>query len=113
MRWIIYYGDGSEFTSDDGTPADAPAENIQIIAQNDIEVGRELLSMFDFYRYDPIQEKWIGHDIHGLLTYFRMSGVVKQAVTLPNRVYRELLSRAASDDRLKPKSARYRHEEQY
>ena len=108
--WIIYYGDGSEFTSDDGTPAQAPAENIQVIAQNDGTVGRELLSMFDFYRYDEAYQKWVGHDIHGLLSVLRSSGQIKQAVTLTNDCYRDILSRATTDKRLKPKSARYRHE---
>ena len=56
IAWKIYYTDGSDFSSSDGTPWDAPRQRVQIIAQQidgewDILDGADLICA-DFYYYE-------------------------------------------------------------
>lgn len=62
MRWIIFYSDGSRFSSDDGTVFDAPRQDVQVIAQSDPDVGYKIASMSDFFCFDPVAGGWYGTD---------------------------------------------------
>lgn len=58
MTWRIYYGDLSVFTDKDGTPWDAPRQNVQAIAQKDDRVGWRLISGKDFFIYEEAVGGW-------------------------------------------------------
>lgn len=53
-RWIIFYTDGSIFTSADGTPWDAPRRSVQSIAvSRDAEVRDWYnINMFDYFYWE-------------------------------------------------------------
>lgn len=51
-EWAIYYGDGSVFSDENGTPYDAPRTNIQIIVQKHKSMGWELVSGADLFYYE-------------------------------------------------------------
>lgn len=57
--WRIYYGDGTEFSSEDGTAFDAPRTNVQVIAFTNPNTGKtDLLSQSDYYYYEPECNDW-------------------------------------------------------
>ena len=51
--WAIYYGDGSIFTDEDGSPFDAPRTNVQIIVEKHPRLGWELFSQSEYFYYEP------------------------------------------------------------
>ncbi len=59
IDWIIYYADGSSFTSADGRPEDAPRQGVQVIAQANPEVGRRLYWDQDTYCWQG--GEWVPH----------------------------------------------------
>lgn len=61
-KWIIYYGDDTKFTWEDGTPFDAPRTNIQVIAVEEGELGWQLTSDSDYYYYDEDLDVWFHAD---------------------------------------------------
>lgn len=68
MKWRIYYGDGSTYDSRNGSPYDAPAHNVQIIASYDapdIKVRRGK----DFYVWFE-DTGWLGMDWTGVVTSY-------------------------------------------
>ncbi len=48
MRWCIFYTDGTTFSSEDGTPEDAPLDGIQVIADK-LDGQPQYLYDRDFY----------------------------------------------------------------
>jgi hypothetical protein len=102
LRWKIWYGDESTFSSADGDAVDAPADNVQVIAQRNSTVGREVWSGQDFYVY--VGGIWVGMDDDGMKAYFRRIGLLKQTEALPTEKFRELYSQAIQDPELPKKS---------
>ena len=35
LRWIVYYQDGSTFSSEDGSPEKAPRDYVQVVMQDE------------------------------------------------------------------------------
>lgn len=50
--WRIYYEDGSTFSSDDGSPWDAPRTGVEVIVHPEGN-GLSLMSQSDYYYYEP------------------------------------------------------------
>ena len=69
-RWKIFYADGSTFSSADGTPAQAPATNVEVIVQQNSRGEREILdganTNYEFYAWHPESNQWIIHNQSGL-----------------------------------------------
>jgi len=69
LEWKIYYTDGSAFSSDDGTPWDAPRRNVLAITVPD-EFGKSLPYMLiygtDYYYYEKDLGGWRQCDIFTL-----------------------------------------------
>ena len=103
MDWKIHYGDGSIFSSDDGRPEDAPALNIQAIAQRDDRVGRFIVTRSDFYLF--LDNQWIGVDWFGMLDRLMDIGVIKTGRTITSEAYNDVIQRAKNDPGLPRKSA--------
>jgi hypothetical protein len=61
--WRVYYGDGSVYTSEDGSALEAPRVNVQVIAQEDPSMGWELLSEADYYYFEPETRNWYIADL--------------------------------------------------
>lgn len=113
MTWKVFYGDGSTFSSDDGSPAEAPAANVQAIAQvADIGIGRRTCSRYDFYWFD--RGEWHGSDLFGLFDYLMRESpsIVKFGRVLPRLEFEAILNRAVTDPDLLPKVAWDTHERQ-
>lgn len=105
MNWKIFYGDGSTFSDQDGLCRDAPATNIQVIAQANPTVGRELLSGKDFYF--QLRGEWIGTDLPGLLDHLMEDGCLKCGRTLTRLEWDAVLRQAMTDTDLPKKSAKF------
>ena len=76
QEWIIYYDDGSSFSSDDGGLMDAPRVGVEIVVQANAETGYDFLcTIGDYFVYDPDRGGWRttygdgripnGEDVHG------------------------------------------------
>ena len=105
MDWRIYYGDGSEYTDRDGPPEKAPGWNVQIIAQSNDSVGRELIHRCDYYLREG--EDWIGVDLIGLVDHLVARGILKVGRCLPTEDYRDIIQRAIADPELPRKSGNF------
>ncbi len=80
MCWRIYYGDsnGSTYSSQDGSPFDAPGHNVQVIRTED-DNRRHLVRGKDFYCWTP--KGWVGMDWTGVVTsYYARPGTQKVLV---------------------------------
>lgn len=65
--WAIYYGDGSVYSSEDGSHWDAPARNVQVIVVADPDHKWTTVSSTDYYiLWD---DRWQGVDWFGLYDY--------------------------------------------
>lgn len=102
-RFRIHYDDGSTVSGDIAT---VPCDGVIVIAQEDAEVGRELLHMKDFYYWE--HDRWFGCDLYGLFDYLRRPGwkkIVAGRNTTPAN-YHRLMDRARLDPDLPGKTAR-------
>lgn len=63
MQWKIWYSDKTTYTSLDGGPEEAPANNVQVIVQSSKDHGWQALSNSHFYiwRYG----RWWTVDMQG------------------------------------------------
>ncbi len=103
IEWVIFYSDGSTFSSEDGSPDDAPALDIQVIAQKDETVGRKLLIHKDYYWY--MDGRWYGGELFGLYDYLVRSGRAKFGRYVSDGTYNDAVRAAMADPRLPIKSA--------
>jgi hypothetical protein len=105
MRWIIYYGDGTEYSNQDGSVFDAPARNVQVIAQEDPDTGQTFARSSDYYWWTDAG--WHSGDWFGLFDYLVEPGPKKVLFgrTIGNREYEAILQKALNNTYLPPKSA--------
>ncbi len=57
-KWVVYYTNGDQFTSEDGTPWDAPRRSIQAIASSSPEVGFYWIYGSDYFYYEEESGGW-------------------------------------------------------
>ena len=62
--WRIYYDNG-EFSSEDGSPRDAPRTGVVAIIQSDEWVGYQIVHAQDYYYYEPGIGGWFCSDLIG------------------------------------------------
>jgi len=113
VEWVVFYVDGSSFSSEDGSPSDAPREGVQIIAQQDRGCGLRWVHSRDCYCWhaDGRNGCWIGHNAVGLRRYLFWSdrgheaGVVLSGYEVPVERWYEIASAAYADERLPIKTA--------
>ena len=98
-RWKIYYDDGSTFSSDQGSPEQAPSLGFICAVGYDEEGNRYIMHGYDHYSYDLESEQWFGSDIAGLLDRLLHNKVFayKMGRTLTKSAFREIMSRAHND----------------
>lgn len=64
--WRIYYDDGSTYSSDDGSPLDAPALGFICAVGRDELGDRYIMHGWDHYQWDLDSKQWWGMDLQGL-----------------------------------------------
>jgi len=87
--WQIFYGDGTAYSDRDGSPANAPCLNVQVIVQDnpDATHGRTTIHHKDYYVWIEETKSWDDRDLFGVWDYlFSIPGqkVVKAGRTIPN-----------------------------
>jgi hypothetical protein len=108
VDWIVFYDDGSTFSSDDGAPEQAPAWGVMVIAARSAEHGRTLWLGQDFFWWDEDGE-WVDGDLVGLIDYLARRPYTKKIVLMgrdraPDRFHRSY-RQALFDPRLPPKTS--------
>ncbi len=109
MDWIIYYGDDTEYTSDQGPPETAPTHNVIVVSTKNSETGRADLHKHNHYIYKDGLD-WIGVDFYGALDLHQndpnreVHGWVSGR-TIPSVKFNSILKKARSDLRLPSRSA--------
>lgn len=104
--WIIWYDDGSSFSSDDGAPHEAPRDGVQVITAADDACGRLLWHSADYYCWQD--GEWVMHNLIGLMDYLRQPGVEKivlQGRGIAYQRFRSVYRAADEDTRLPTKFA--------
>jgi hypothetical protein len=103
MEWEIYYGDGSTYRYtpelDSNIPEvdfveRAPTRDVQVIVQDDPDVGWVMLTTHDYYAWR--KDRWFGVDKFGLWDYLASDGWKKVLFgrTLTNAEYQAIYERA-------------------
>ena len=82
-KWVIYYDDGSIYTSEDGPPFDGPGYGVIAIWQQ----GHDLLFNKDFYLRK--RECWLEVDMIGLVDQLVVSAPLIEAVKVGRVVSRD------------------------
>ena len=97
VDWIIYYSDGSTFSSDEGDWADAPGWGCQVVLFRDSIVKCGIRHDRDYYRLDE-DGTVVGMDFVGLIDYVvEMLGVVKVGRMLTQAEYKRIYQQAVDD----------------
>ena len=72
--WRIYYEDNSVFSSDDGTPWEAPRTGVEVIVHSEGN-GLSMMSQSDYYYFEPERApQWGGWgycDQYGLILHMQ------------------------------------------
>ena len=106
MRWKVYYGDGSTFSSDQGSPLSAPTHNVQIILEATEKEGVIRLSGKDYYWFDQDLDQWCAGDFMGMVDYAMRCSTVKQARSMTTADFDALFQVCVDDPDFKKKSMR-------
>ena len=69
MKWIIYYGDDSTYSDEDGDPFYAPSNNVQVII---CDGGIQSAKTAYYWNSDGGWSGWNGCDEAGLWDYLLM-----------------------------------------
>ena len=110
--WKIFYGDGSTYSNLDGSPYDAPSDNVQAIVIRDPTIGRGIVAKCDLYWWVESEQQWFGLMDklgYGLFDYLRQPGPKKVIFgrTVSNADYDAAIKAAIADPDFPPKSARH------
>lgn len=112
--WIIWYSDGSSFSSEQGAPEDAPRWGVICIAAYSGDHGRMIWHGTDYYGWvcEPgcLLGDWISFDATGLLDYLANRPGREKIVLIgrhvPPDVFHRVYRMADTDPRLPPRSSR-------
>jgi hypothetical protein len=107
LLWRIYYGDGSTYSNEDGSPFAAPPDNVQAVVYVDKEHGRIINAMRDFYWWVEAENEWWGGDLFGVWDYLRQPGPKKVifARSVNHAQYNAVIKEALATPDFPPKSA--------
>ena len=70
MWWRIFY-DSGEFSSDDGSPFEAPRAGVVAIVQQDDWVGYQIVHSHDYYYWEPELDGWHNSDLIGAVDHLQ------------------------------------------
>ena len=103
LKWRIYYGDGSTFSSDDGDAKDAPTDGIQAVVQWDRRCGRSVITGSDNYIFTD--DQWVGTMGDGDRSHFRSKGLLHHGTIVGRDKYDEIVNKALTDSDFPRKSS--------
>ena len=105
VNWKIYYGDGSTYSDQDGSPEEAQKVNCLAIVQTNDVTGHSVEHTTDYYCW--FSPYWRGCDIFGLWDYLSQPGVkvVLFGRWVSNEDYKKILQRALKDPDIPKRSA--------
>lgn len=88
--WTIFYSDREPFSSEHGSPFEAPARGVLAI----LDVHVQVMTGFDFYWWNG--DEWLGGEIFGLWDYLASPGekTVKFGRTVPDADYQATVAEA-------------------
>lgn len=97
MMYRVYYSNGLALGSDEYDPEHLPARDVQVIVQDDPEVGWAMEHTRDYYVWRD--GRWRGADIFGLWDYLARPGWKRVLFgrTLLQDEYQEIYRRAKAD----------------
>jgi hypothetical protein len=101
ITWIIYYGDGFSFTSDDGPPEAAPRINVQVVVNHSVKRGKLPWHSVDYYCWQ--EPEWVPHAFDGLLDYLAAPGkekIVLRSYAIPAKAFMSIYEKAIKDPRI-------------
>jgi hypothetical protein len=105
--WVVFYDDGSTFSSDDGGPEDAPKDGVLVVVVSDIATGRTMWHSADYYCWHK-EGEWVPHNQRGLDRYLSLDdepGIYLAGYSVPNATWQKIYRQALDDDRMPPKTA--------
>ena len=99
-RWKIYYSNSVTFSSEDGTPRQAPFWDVQDIIQfNPIKEKKYHQNQSDYYIFQ--NGYWSGVDFMGLIDYlahYDGEYIIKVGRTIATDKWLKIFNRAKEDD---------------
>lgn len=112
LRWKLYYADREPFSSEDGSPFDAPGAGLEVIVQSDDAHGREVSCGGNMGRRDDYwwwvedEQRWQCGDYAGLIDYLMLAGPRKVLFgrTICDEKFRAIYTRAMTDPGFPPKT---------
>lgn len=113
MQWKIYYTDNTTYSSEQGTPQEAPAFGVLVVVEHHEGVGRYIHTLCDWYYYHTELQEWFAGDLHGLLDHLLHNlpiTAVKQGRLVDNDTYKQVLRQAMNDPDFPRKSAVHKNE---
>jgi hypothetical protein len=104
--WLIWYGDGSSFSSHDGSAWQTPREDVQVVFVKDVGCGVMRWHGFDWYCWEPPGE-WVPHDTRAMHRYLitARNPLVIAAYAIPYRKFTQIYTMAVLDERMPTKGA--------
>ena len=111
IAWKIFYED-STYSSEDGSPENAPKRGVQGIAVSSELTGRRIERSEDHYVWTPENGGWRGVDKFGLFDYLIEPGfkIVLFGRTISDKDFRAMWNRIEADTDLPRRSAFYTDE---
>lgn len=107
VGWIVWYDDGSSFSSLEGSPQDAPRIGVICICERSQEHGRIIWVGHDYYWWHD-DGVWVGGDASGLNDYLDQPGAYKVRLkgrSVPATRHHRIYKLACEDTRLPPKTS--------
>jgi hypothetical protein len=75
VEWVIWYDDGSSYSSLDGPKDHVPRRGVEAVAMLDPDTGRAIDWGRDWYWWDG--ENWLSGDQFGVLDFLNQQGVIR------------------------------------
>lgn len=111
LTWRIYYGDGTTFSNEDGSPFNAPTRNVQGIVHHDVNVGKKIVAKKDVYWWNDVEGCWYGcadRNLIGFWDYLGEAGTAKYILigrSISDEQYDAVIKQMINDPDFPVKSA--------
>lgn len=102
VEWVIYYADGSRYTSATHNPEDTPPTGVEVVLVRDGRGGRRKLMLCDYYGWSPSLGRWIElQDAAAVVVRaMREPLLIRAGQYLREKDFEEILIRADNDTEL-------------
>lgn len=101
ITWIVYYSDGSSFTSEDGPASAAPRTDVQVVVNHSVKRGKLPWHSVDYYCWQG--DEWVPHALDGLHDYLAAPGtekIVLRSYGIPAKAFMKIYEQAIKDPRM-------------